>query len=156
LLRLVGLSMDFAFDGAVGVKELVGDIGKDGGAAWGYAAFGNEDQKAVEEFVDVHGGIELREFGKEIGGEVFRVALGVQREGAGGAYLRVAVAEARVNWQAGKAAALAVGIAIGAARSIGFHRDGDGIGDGAWANGRGVHELFLVWVGRGVHPPSDA
>src|SRR5712691_7947398 len=90
LLWLFGLSILFALDGAVGVEELVGDVGQDGGAAGGDAAFGDEDQEAVEKLVDVHGGIELRELGKEIGGEVFRVTLGVERERTWGAHLRVA------------------------------------------------------------------
>ena len=55
----------------MGVEELVGDVGKDGGAARGYAAFGDKDQEAVEELVDVRGGIELREFGEEFREEIF-------------------------------------------------------------------------------------
>src|SRR5712691_7674620 len=156
LLWLFGLSILFALDGAVGVEELVGDIGKDGGAARGDAAFGDEDQEAVEKCVDVYGGIELREFGEELRGKIFRVTLGVERKGAGGAHLRVAEAKARVGLQAGKAAAFSVGIAVGAARSIGIRGDSDGSGDGGGANGCCVHKFFLVWVGRGVHPPSDA
>jgi len=70
-VRLFGLSIVFACDGAMGVEELVGDVGKDGGAARGYAAFGDEDQEAVEELVDVRGGIELREFGEEFREEIF-------------------------------------------------------------------------------------
>jgi hypothetical protein len=71
LLRLFGLSFVFACDGAVRMEELVGDVGEDGGAARGYAAFGDEDQEAVEKLVDVRGGIELREFGEEFREEVF-------------------------------------------------------------------------------------
>jgi hypothetical protein len=78
----------FSFDGAVRVEELVGDVGEDGGAARGHAAFGDEDQEPVEEFVDVHGRIELREFGEEFRGEVFRVVLGVYGGGKGGSPLR--------------------------------------------------------------------
>jgi hypothetical protein len=131
LLRLVGLGILLAFDGAVGVEELVGDVGKDGGAARGDAAFGDEDQEAVEKFVDVHGGIELREFGEEFRGQIFRVALGVHWDGNGGAHFRVAGAKAKVGWRAGAPTALAVGIVIGTARRFGFRRDGDRIGDGA-------------------------
>jgi len=139
LVRLFGLSIVFACDGAMGVEELVGDVGKDGGAAREYAAFGDEDQEAVEELVDVRGGIELREFGEEFREEVFRVALGVRREGAGDAGLRVAEAKAKMSLQAGKPAALAIGIAIGTARSVRVRGACDGICGGAWANGCGVH-----------------
>ncbi len=71
LLRFFGLSFVFACDGAMGVEELVGDVGQDGGAARGYAAFGDEDQEAVEKSIDVRSGIELRQFGEEFWGEVF-------------------------------------------------------------------------------------
>src|SRR6266852_3853728 len=73
----------FAVDGAVGVEELVGDVGEDGGASGGDAAFGDEDQQPGEELVAVDGGVELGEFGEEVGGEVFRVVL--WRLGHGGA-----------------------------------------------------------------------
>ncbi len=73
----------FAVDGAVGVEELVSDVGQDGGAAGGDAAFGDEDHQPGEELVDVDGGVELGEFGEEVGGEVFRIVL--WRLGHGGA-----------------------------------------------------------------------
>jgi len=60
----------FAVDGAVGVKELVGDVTQDGGAAWRDTPCGNKDQELGEELVDVNGGLELGEFGEEFGGEV--------------------------------------------------------------------------------------
>jgi hypothetical protein len=69
----------FAIDGAVGVEELVGDVGEHGGAAGGDAAFGDEDHQPGEELVDVDGGVELGEFGYEVGGEVFGVVLDVRR-----------------------------------------------------------------------------
>ncbi len=69
----------FAIDGAVGVGELVGDVGEHGGAAGGDAAFGDEDHQPGEELVDVDGGVELGEFGYEVGGEVFGVVLDVRR-----------------------------------------------------------------------------
>ncbi len=134
------------------VEELVGDVGEDGGAARGYAAFGDEDQEAVEKLVDVRGGIKLREFGKEFRGEVFRVALGVGREGAGDARLGVAEAKAKMSLQAGKPAALAVGIAIGTARSVRVRRDRDGFGDGARAIDCGVHEFSFFVLGGGYTP----
>jgi len=142
----------FEDDDAAGVEELVGDVGQDGGAAGGDAAFGDEDQEAVEKLVDVRGGIELREFGEEFRGEVFRVALGVRREGAGDAGLGVAEAKAKMSFQAGKPTALAIGIAIGTARSIRVRRACDGIRRGAWANRCGVHWFILLWAGGGYTP----
>ena len=60
----------FAVDGAVGVEELVGDVGQDGGAARGDAAFGDKDQELGEKLVDVDGRVELGEFGEEFLREV--------------------------------------------------------------------------------------
>ena len=59
----------------MGVEELVGDVGKDGGAARGDAAFGDEGEKAAEELADVDAGGEFGEFGEEVGGEIFRVVM---------------------------------------------------------------------------------
>jgi hypothetical protein len=42
----LGLDEAIAGDGAIGVKKLVGDVGEDGSAARGDAAFGDEDQEA--------------------------------------------------------------------------------------------------------------
>ncbi len=56
-----------------------------------------------------------------------------------------------MSWQAGEAAAFAVGIKIRTARGGGFPRGGNGIGHETGANGCGVHELFLFLVERGVH-----
>jgi hypothetical protein len=71
----VGLKFEkvFAVDGAVGVEELVGDVGQDGGAARGDAAFGDKDQELGEELVDVNGVLELGGFTEEVGGEVERI-----------------------------------------------------------------------------------
>jgi hypothetical protein len=72
---LLGLDGVVAGDGAMGVEKLVGDVGHDGGATGGDAAFGDEDEEAGEKLVDVEAGAELGEFGEEFGGEVFRVVL---------------------------------------------------------------------------------
>jgi hypothetical protein len=146
----------FEGDGAMGVEELVGDVGEDGGAARGDAAFGYHDEEASEELADVGAGREFGEFGEEIGGEVFRVVMNVHGWGGSGVCLGVAETRARVSRQAGEAAALAVGIEIRTARRIGFRRDGYRIGDKGGANGCGVHEFFLFLVERGVHPPLHA
>jgi hypothetical protein len=65
----------FEGDGAVGVEELVGDVGEDGGAAGRDAAFGDEGEEAAEKLADVDAGGEFGEFGEEVGGEVFRVVV---------------------------------------------------------------------------------
>jgi hypothetical protein len=152
-LGLVLGGLGFEDDGTVGVEELVGDVGEDGGAARGDAAFGDESEEAGEELADVRAGGELGKFGEKVGGEVFRVGLGLNRKGNGAVRLGVAEAKARVSWQAGKAAALAVGIKIRTARGSGFRRDCDRIVDEAGANGCGVHEFFLFWWRGGYIPP---
>jgi len=51
---------EVAVDGMVGVEELVGDVGEDGGAAGGDAAFSDEDEEAAgEASFYVEGGIEF-------------------------------------------------------------------------------------------------
>jgi hypothetical protein len=63
-------------DGAVGVQELVGDVGQDGGAARGDAALADLDEEIGEELVDREGGLELGEFANEFCGEIRGVAVG--------------------------------------------------------------------------------
>jgi hypothetical protein len=132
-----------AFDGVVGVEELVGDVGEDGGAARRDAAFGDESEEAGEELADVVGGIELGELGEEVGGEVFGVVEGVRGHELGDAVLGVAKAEAEMGGQAGKAATLAIGIDEGAARRIDFHWRRHGNDGGDRAIECGVHGFFL-------------
>jgi hypothetical protein len=81
----------------MGVEELVGDVGKDGGAARGDAAFGDEGEKAAEELADVDAGGELGEFGEEVGGKVFRVVVEWDGSGNGETFRGVAAAKARVS-----------------------------------------------------------
>ena len=140
-----------AVDGVVRMQELVGDVGEDGGAARGDAAFGDEDEEAGEELVDVHGGIELGELGEEVGGEILGVFEGVR--GERNDLFGVAEAEAVMRGQAGEAAALAVGIDEGAARRIVFHWCGHGNDGGDRAIECGVHEFFPFLSWEGVHPP---
>jgi hypothetical protein len=64
------LGGDFSVDSGKGVKELVGDVGEDGGAARGDAISGEKQQKAGKEVVDVRGGGEFREAVGEAGGQV--------------------------------------------------------------------------------------
>jgi hypothetical protein len=91
--------LGFEGDGAMGVEELVGDVGEDGGAAWGDAAFGDEDEEASEEFVDVRAGGEFGEFGEEVGGEVFRVVV-LRPGGAGDALTEMERAKTEVGLRA--------------------------------------------------------
>lgn len=79
------------------MEQLVGDVGEDGGAARGDAAFGDEDEKACKELVDVHGGIELGELGEEVGGEVLGVVEGVGGHDFRDAMLGMAEAEAEMG-----------------------------------------------------------
>ena len=121
----------FAVDGAVGVEELVGDVGEDGGAAGGDAAFGDEDHQPGEELVDVDGGVELGEFGEEVGGEVFRIVL--WRLGHGGAQGGMAETKMRAGVEDGETAAGTVGGEMAAA----------GMLDGVGSTGFDSHFLFL-------------
>ena len=83
-------------DGAVGVEELVGDVGEDGGTARGDATFGNEGEEPGEKLADVYAGGEFGELGKEVGGEVFRVTVRLLR-GAGVAQTEMVRTESKVG-----------------------------------------------------------
>ena len=116
-LGLVVFGLGFQDNGAVGVEELVGDVGQDGGATGGDAAFGDENEEAGEELVDVNGGVELGELGEKVGGEVFRVVLrGLSR---GGDQRGVAETEVGASIQNSKTATATVGGEMAAAWMIG-------------------------------------
>jgi len=102
-----------AVDGAVGVEELVGDVGQDGGAARGDAAFGDENEEPGKKLVDVNAGIEFGELGEKVGGEIFRVVL--WRLGRGGAQGGMAETKVRTGVEDGETAATAVGGEVAAA-----------------------------------------
>jgi len=61
------------------VEELVGDVAQDSGTARGHAALGDQGKQANEELTKVDGAGELGELGKKVGGEVFRVIVGMLR-----------------------------------------------------------------------------
>jgi len=61
---LLGLGVDFSFDGAVGMKKLAGNKRENGGAAWRDAAFGDLGEKARQEQANVFGGGEVGRFGR--------------------------------------------------------------------------------------------
>jgi hypothetical protein len=67
---LDGLAIDFALDGDEGVKELIGDVGQDGGTARGNAVLDDQDEELGEELIDLVGGLEIVELDREVGGEV--------------------------------------------------------------------------------------
>jgi hypothetical protein len=139
--RAVKFESVFAVDGAVGMEELVGDVGQNGGATRGDAALGDLDEQTGEKLVDVHGGLEFREFGEEFGGEIVGVGLGLPVGDAhGGAGGEVVEAKTKLGIQAGQTTALAVGKMILTARWV---------VDGAGVTGFGVHGF----LGEGVHPP---
>jgi len=130
----LGLFVDglgFEDDGAVGMEELVGDVGQDGGAAGGDAAFGDEGEEAGEELADVGAGGELRKFGEKVGGEVFRVVL--WRLGRGGVQRGMAETKVRAGVEHGETAAGTVGGEMPAAWML----------DGAGFSGFESHFLFL-------------
>ncbi len=87
LLGLVAGGIGFAGDGAVGVEELVGDVGEDGGAAGGDGALGDELEEPGEKLVDVDGGVELGKFGEEVGGEVEGIIWRLLKAGTDGGTL---------------------------------------------------------------------
>jgi hypothetical protein len=135
----VGVALVVVVDGAVGVQELVGDVGQDGCAARRDAAFGDEGEKIGEEFVDGDGGLEVGEFPDEFGGEIDGV-------GRGGLRLGVAETETGPGVHDGKlTAATAVGV-MAAAGAFG------GAGFGSLV----VHFRFLEWreIG-GIHPHGN-
>jgi hypothetical protein len=106
-----------AFDGVVGVEELVGDVGEYGGAARGDAAFGDEDEEASEELVDVHGGIEWGELGEEVGGEVFGVGLHGQRAGVTEAEIGLGIQDTMATLATVDGEVAAAGCVFGGTRS---------------------------------------
>jgi hypothetical protein len=67
-VRVAG--MEFAVEGGKGAEEEIADVGEDGGAARGDAAFGEQQEQTAEEEVDFGGGLELPEFAGEGGAEV--------------------------------------------------------------------------------------
>jgi len=81
-LGLVVQFLFFLLDGAVGMQELVGDVGENGGAPRGHAAFGRLDEEAGKEFAQVFGRAEMGEAAEEVFGEVVEIARGLR--GGGG------------------------------------------------------------------------
>ncbi|PYU73893.1 MAG: hypothetical protein DMG49_05475 [Acidobacteria bacterium] len=68
-LWIAEFGVGFVLEGAVGVKQLIGDVSRNGTAGRGNAAFGDQDHELGEELVDVDGGLKLGGFGEEFAGE---------------------------------------------------------------------------------------
>ncbi len=153
----LGLVVQFLLDDAVGMQELVGDVGKNGGAAGGHAALGGLDEEAGKEVAQIFRGGEMGVAGEEVFGEVVEIA-GHGKEGSLGFPLRVSLAKAGVGGLCGKATALAIGIAMLAAGVSGRGIAYCGEAWGFWVQdfclgGLSGHGSSLS-AGWGVHTPG--
>jgi hypothetical protein len=83
-LGLVVQFLFFLLDDTVGMKELVGDVSENGGAAGPDAAFGRLDEEAGKEIAQVFRGGEMGVAGEEVFRKVGEV-IGGYREGGGSA-----------------------------------------------------------------------
>jgi len=134
-LIFAGLRVEFVIDGGEGAKELVGDVGEDGGATRGDFIFGEEEKEASEKFIDGDGGAEFPEVGGEDGGTFRGVLLILGEMGVSGAVRGVEGAGV-------EAATLAVSVAM---------RATSGVVDGAGVSDLLVH-FFFPWMGFGGTP----
>jgi len=157
---LLGLVGHFLFGDDVGMQQLVGDIGENGGAAGRDAAFGHQDEEPSEVFAKVFGRGEVSAVGEEICREVGGVIGSARKDDRGVAQTEMMRAEARLGWQSGLAALLAVGIAMLAAEA---DRGGNGYLSGVLRVGCFGLQDFYVWglcghdlpfflAGEWVHP----
>jgi hypothetical protein len=127
---LLGLGVDFALDGALGVEDLVGNVGHDGGAARGDAAFGDENEEAREILVDGEGGVKFGGLREKVGREVFEVAgRGDEGEASDELHFEVAGTQAGFGGDAASAAASAILVDMQAARVVRYCGDRAGAGD---------------------------
>ena len=130
-----GLTIDFALDGNQGVEELVGDVGKDGGATRGDTILDDEDQELGKELVDLLGGLQVIELAEEVGGKV-------DVNGLSGLELQRSMAKTKTGTDGAKAA-LPSGEGEVMAFRIGFDQRRRRVG----AEYLGIHVLsFLGWV----------
>jgi len=132
-IPLDGLAIDFALDSYERVKELVGDVGQDGGTARGDAVLDDQDEELGEELVDLVCGLEIVELDQEIGGEV-------DVDGLRRMDLQCGMTKAEAGAQGTQAAAPAAGSEMGAL-CVGIA----GKRDGVEAGGLRIHDLsFFV------------
>ncbi|SRR5712692_10116315 len=109
-LGLVVQFLFFLLDDAVGMEELVGDVGENRGAPGRHTALGGLDEEAGKEFAQVFGGAEMGQAAEEVLGEVGKVAGG--RRESDDSLTEMIGTESGLRFQAGETAALAVGEAI--------------------------------------------
>jgi hypothetical protein len=88
------------FHGRDGPKELVGDVGQNGGATRGDTVFGEEKEKTGEKVVDGGCGLEFGDAGGEGGGQI---------RGAPGGLDRTVTAAKKRRRAGGRASAAAAG-----------------------------------------------
>ena len=116
---LVRFLVQFLFDDAARMQELVGDVGENRGAARGYAALGCLKEEAGEEFAQVFRGGEFGEVAEEVPGEVDGI-VGGRRE-CGGVQAEMAGAKTRLRFRPAETALGAIVIAMQAA-GVGWRR----------------------------------
>jgi len=142
-IPLDGLAIDFALDSYERVKELVGDVGQDGGTARGDAVLDDQDEELGEELVDLVCGLEIVELDQEIGGEV-------DVDGLRRMDLQCGMTKAEAGAQGTQAAAPAAGSEMGAL-CVGIA----GKRDGVEAGGLRIHDLSFLGAEGGYHPRGD-
>jgi len=128
-LVFAGLRVKLAIDCGESVKQLVSNIGEDGGAARGDFIFGEEEKEAGEEFIDGNGGAEFLEVGGEDDASFRGVLLILGELGVNGAVRGIKGSDV-------EAATLAVGEAM---------RATNGVVDGAGVSNLLGHFSFLGW-----------
>jgi hypothetical protein len=110
---LFGL-LRFQLHGAMGMEELVGEVAEDGSAARRNAAFGDLNDEAGEEFLDLLTIGEVGGFREEVGGEVFGVTGSCGKDGCE-PFAEMVEADTGLKVWAAKAALDAIGITMLAA-----------------------------------------
>ena len=131
-----GLTIDFALDGNQRVEELVGDVGKDGGATRGDTILDDEDQELGKELVDLLGGLQVIELAEEVGGKV-------DVNGLSGLELQRSMAKTKTGTDGAKAALPSGDGDVMALRIVGLDERCGRIGAGFLL----IHGLsFLGWV----------
>jgi len=129
------LTIEFALDSNQGVKELVSDVGEDGGATRGDAILDDEDKKFGKELVDLLGGLKIVESAEEIGGKV-------DINGLCGLELQCGMAKTKARADGTKATLPSRNGDVMAFR-IGFDQHRGRVGAGSLL----IHGLVLFWVG---------